>query len=340
MTTHEQRIQALQEFGYNEREAAFLTVAALHGGYFVRRQYNRFVGCRNGTTEIQLVQRAAANRHSRATVFPNNTGVYHLCARPFYEALGDPNNRNRRRRAPAAIKTKLMALDFVLTDPERTYLATEREKVDYFTSERKLSPDFLPAKLYSSERSNEETTRYFVDKFPLFVSSDNADSSPVVSFSYVDSGARSLAGFDTFLNQYSRLFGRLGTLRLFYIAASERHFQAARRRVKSLVALLDSEAANQPYAAGLLEYFRLEHLYETKQFQSLSRDRLIRLKNARRFFNGPDTQSLFELWKKAGDRAVAERIQDRAGYRFSISVDFQTYRLEHSYDFLESFKRR
>ncbi len=100
-----------------------------------------------------------------------------------------------------------MALDFVLTDPERTYLATEREKVDYFTNhEETLVRISYRGKLYSSKQSDDETIRYFVDKFPLFVSSDDADSSPVVSFCYVDSGARSLAGFDTFLNQYSRLF--------------------------------------------------------------------------------------------------------------------------------------
>src|SRR5690606_31078576 len=105
---------------------AFLSLAALHSGYFVRRQYNRFVGCKHGTTVIQLVERTAANRHTRTAVFPNNTGVYHLCSRPFYQALGDPNNRNRRRRSPLAVKTKLMALDFVLVNPNLTYLATEK----------------------------------------------------------------------------------------------------------------------------------------------------------------------------------------------------------------------
>ena len=109
--------------------------------------------------------------------------------------------------------------------------------------------------------------------------------------------------------------------------------------MKSLVALLDSEAAHETYAAGILEYFRLEHLYETGQFQSLTRDRLIRLKRARRLFNGPDTESLFTLWKKDGDRAVSERIQDRGAFRFPISVDFRTFLLEHNYDFLETFSQ-
>ncbi len=289
---------------------------------------------------VQLVERMAANRHCRVTVFPNNTGVFHLSSRPLFEALGDPNNRNRRQRSPSAVKTKLMALDFVLAHPERTYLATECEKVDYFANHGKISPDLLPRKVYSSKHSDDETIRYFIEKFPLFVSSADADSSPVVSFCYVDPGPRTPAGFDTFLNQYSRLFSQLGTLRLFFIADTKRHFQAARRRVKSLVALLNSEAANETYAAGLLEYFRLEHLYETRQFQSLSRDRLIRLKRARRLFNGPDTESLFRLWKAAGDQAVSERIRNHGAFRLPISVDFRTFLLEHNYDFLDTFTRR
>ncbi len=34
-----ERIAALKGLGYTEREAAFLCLAALHGGYFLRRQY-------------------------------------------------------------------------------------------------------------------------------------------------------------------------------------------------------------------------------------------------------------------------------------------------------------
>ncbi|MEJ2083842.1 MAG: hypothetical protein P8Y94_17190, partial [Acidobacteriota bacterium] len=288
------------------------------------------MGCQHGTTVIQLVERTLSNGHSHVTVFPNNTGVYHLSSRPLFEALGDPNNRNRRRRSPSAVKTKLMALDFVLADPERTYLATEREKVDYFANHPKISPDLLPRKVYSSKCSDDETVRYFVDKFPVFVSSAEADSPPVVSFCYVDPGARTPAGFDTFLNQYSRLFRHLGRLRLFYIADTERHFQASRRKVKSLVAFLDSDAAHETYCAGILEYFRLEQLYETGQFHALTRDKLIRLKRARRLFSGPDTESLFRLWKRDGDRAVSEKIQDRGAFSFPISVDFQTCHLERN----------
>ena len=48
--TNAERIQALQRLGYTEREAAFLCLAALHGGYFLRRQYAQFLGREDGGT--------------------------------------------------------------------------------------------------------------------------------------------------------------------------------------------------------------------------------------------------------------------------------------------------
>jgi hypothetical protein len=43
-TAAEARIQAIEKLGYTRQEAAFLVFVALHGGYFVARQFNRFVG--------------------------------------------------------------------------------------------------------------------------------------------------------------------------------------------------------------------------------------------------------------------------------------------------------
>jgi hypothetical protein len=298
------------------------------------------VGCQHGKAVVQLVKRMAARRHSRTIVFPHNTGVYHLCSRPLYQALGDPDNRNRRRRSPIAIKTKLMALDFVLDDPDRIYLSTEREKYDYFAHRRKISPDVLPGKIYSSRRSNDETVRYFVDKFPVFLSPVGAGSPPVISFCYIDPGARSLAGFDTLLSQYSGLLRQLDQVRLCYVADTERHFDTAKRRVKSFIEFLHSDAAGDNYIVGLVEYFRLEHLYETGQFQSLTREDLIRLKKARRTFCDRDTESLFRLWKRDGDGAVSKRIGNRKLSGVPGRVDFVTHHLEHSYAFLETFSTR
>jgi hypothetical protein len=168
--TESERVRALRRFGYNESEASFLCLAALHGGYFVRRQYALFLGGNDGGNVTQLTQKALANGHIRSSTWRQNMQLYHICARPLYEALGQGENRNRRSREVLAIKNKLMGFDFVLAHRRVQFLATEQEKVDYFTRTLELDPSALPAKLYRSRKSAAATTRYFIDKYPVFLS--------------------------------------------------------------------------------------------------------------------------------------------------------------------------
>ena len=44
MTAHAVRCQAIEMLGYTPRQAQFLVLVALHGGYFLRRQYVAFTG--------------------------------------------------------------------------------------------------------------------------------------------------------------------------------------------------------------------------------------------------------------------------------------------------------
>jgi hypothetical protein len=203
-----ERIAALRRFGYGESEAAFLCFAGLHGGYFLRRQYTQFLGCKDGGTVSQLLQKALAKEHVRASTWRQNTQLYHLCARPFYEALGQEDNRNRRRRQLPTIKNKIMCLDFVLAHPTCEYLATELEKLSYFTAALQLEKSLLPVKRYTSH--GQITERYFVEKFPIFLSpSSHPAAPPVVSFCFVDEGSAGLSGFWTFLNRYHWLLANL-----------------------------------------------------------------------------------------------------------------------------------
>src|SRR5688572_2454196 len=96
--TNEDRAEALRQLGYAAREAAFLVLVALHGGYFLRRQYCEFLGKEAGGTAASLVQKVVANGHAKVSLYERNTHVYHLCTRPFYAFLGQTDNRNRRDR--------------------------------------------------------------------------------------------------------------------------------------------------------------------------------------------------------------------------------------------------
>ena len=57
LPTPSERLAALQAFGYTEREAAFLSTAALHGGYFLRRQYCCAIGTQSGGNAAALIDR-------------------------------------------------------------------------------------------------------------------------------------------------------------------------------------------------------------------------------------------------------------------------------------------
>ena len=51
---NDERISRIQSFGYNIPEASFLCAAALHGGFFLRRQYAAFTGKVAGYADVAL----------------------------------------------------------------------------------------------------------------------------------------------------------------------------------------------------------------------------------------------------------------------------------------------
>src|SRR5581483_3221857 len=125
-------IHRLILLGYSERESNFLCLAGLQSGYFLRRQYCQFIGVRAGRPDAELIEKLLARGHATTVAGCNKSVVYHLGARPFYAALTDGDNRNRRMRPPDAIRGRLMALDYVLDHPGPRYLTTEQEKISYF----------------------------------------------------------------------------------------------------------------------------------------------------------------------------------------------------------------
>jgi hypothetical protein len=328
--THSERIQALERFGYTEREARFLCLAALHGGYFLRRQYGEYLQKAVGGTAAALIEKILSNDHAQVATFVSNTHVYHLSARPFYAALGQEDNRNRRMRQPLTVKNKLMGLDFVLAHPHHEYLATEQEKLDYFERTLQVDRASLPVKRYASR--GQVTDRYFIEKYPIFLSAAGREAvPPVVSFCFVDAGMGTVAGFWTFLHQYQRIFAALREFQVIYVATTDYLFPAAaaafRRFSKPGVAVLAD-----PQNARMLAYFEARNRYETKQWDFFDRAKLIRLREERQEFSGAKYDALYEQWKGKGaqemspDPATAELVKTSSWGTFS------TYLLRQNYD--------
>jgi hypothetical protein len=339
LPTPSERVTALQAFGYTEREAAFLSTAALHGGYFLRRQYLSAIGTQSGGNAAALIDKLLTLKHASVAVGCNNSKLYHLYSRPFYATLGEEDNRNRRERPPFAIKNRLMGLDFVLGHSENTYLATEREKVDFFTGRLGIDRSQLPIKRFTSQQSKAITDRFFVDKYPIFITPGDDRKAPQASFCYVDEGVITGSRFGSYLRQYRALFLALAKFNLIYVSASDRLFQAAERDFRHFVAGLES-TANGTEAEGqevrMVEYFEARALYESQRLDSFDRARLIQLRNDRERFSGSRFEALYQTWKTGGEAAILPNSKAPQPNRISIPATFSTHLLKQDFQFFGS----
>ena len=131
--THEERVQAVIDFGFTERQARFVVLVMRHAGVCVPRQYASFAGIANGGRRCnaffdKLVRRGYAHEidcvHNRAR-------LYHVHHKPLYHVIGDVTSRYRRRVSPRLAVERLMLLDAVLPMPDLEWLTTAAEKAAY-----------------------------------------------------------------------------------------------------------------------------------------------------------------------------------------------------------------
>ena len=332
--THTERQAALERLGYNEREARFLSLAALHGGYFLRRQYARFLGVQDGGNVTQLIEKVLNQNHAEAATYKANMHIYHLSARPFYAALGQEDNRNRRRKEAVTIKAKLMGLDFVLDDPDREYLATEREKITFFVNDLGVDRLRLPAKRYAGR--GQVTERYFVEKYPIYYAASlEPMGPPVVSFCYVDPGQASTDGLETFLARYAPLLTCLRRVQLIYVAASSVLFAKAQSAFERFSGA-GSTPQNSRRGAELSEYFEARRLYESRQFESFNRAKLLRLRDLRHAFSGPEIEAQYARWTAGKETALVTDLIETKAPAAARPGAFSTYLLDYSYDLFGS----
>ncbi|MGA2877628.1 MAG: hypothetical protein ABSG13_01625 [Bryobacteraceae bacterium] len=332
----EEAISVFQRFGYDANEAGFLALAAIHSGYFVRRQFAEFLGQERGGNAQRFIEKLLQKRHATFTRYHLNKFVYHIRAKKIYNRLGQTDNRNRRDKAPLTLKRKLMCLDFVLAHRGKRFLETESEKVAYFASDREIPVSALPVRRYVSHNSSRVTDRYFVDKLPIFVDGDptSPGAPPVVHFAYVDEGAETLQGFGTFLKQYGSLFSALKTFEVVYVGATGIWFGKA----ALMFAQIARDSIQIPFTPEELElrdYFEIRRKFEAKDFAGLDTDRIVRYRDEKRQYAEAAYEELFRRWLVEGDSALNRRKPPSGAAHRS----FRTMLVPHDYDILGGIER-
>src|SRR6516225_5482066 len=124
--------QALMEFGYTEEEARFLYLVATHSGYFTCQQFLQFIKVKPGKRSTAFAQKVLEKKHASSKEYLRHGRVFHLLSRNVYEAIGRENVRFRRTHSTEYIRTRLIALDFILRNPGFTYLESEEQKLTFF----------------------------------------------------------------------------------------------------------------------------------------------------------------------------------------------------------------
>ncbi|MFA5907916.1 MAG: hypothetical protein WC815_03980 [Vicinamibacterales bacterium] len=169
------RIEAIEAFGFTERQARFLVAVMVYSGAFLERQYCAFAGIAHGQKTHDFIRRLI-DRKCVTVITPgalHRGRLFHVHFKPLYDAIGEVNNRNRRPATLGRMVERLMLLDAVLADRRHTWLGTERDKVAYFSSliER---PEWVEGELphLTFGEGAQKTIRYFPDKFPIGLDRD------------------------------------------------------------------------------------------------------------------------------------------------------------------------
>jgi hypothetical protein len=295
--TFAERVNAVAALGFRPRQAAFLTTVALHSGYCLRRQYAAFAGCKYGKNVRDFLDGVVEQRLAERITYRANRGsIYHLFGRRLYAAIRQEDNRNRRHASPPLIARKLMFLDFVIAHPAFDWYATESDKVELFVNRLGVPTEILPQRTYEprtlgTRRTDgtrntrapspsrllppTETTRYWIQKLPIFLHGD----SPTVHFVTVVTDAHASA-IEAFVREHTPLLRHLRDWSLHAVVprctASETACAAAYTRALASASLMsiprtDLEwfASTKPLvASGDLRDLKIEDL---KRYRELSR---------------------------------------------------------------------
>lgn len=132
MTTQE-RVQAIADYGFTDRQARFLVLVMRHAGLCIKRQYGAFADIPPGGEKCnaffdRLVRRGFA---ASSACLHNRARLYHLHYKPLYHAIGEPDSRYRRAVPARQVMHRLMRIDAALVSPDLDWLTTRAEKLKW-----------------------------------------------------------------------------------------------------------------------------------------------------------------------------------------------------------------
>src|SRR5712692_7554842 len=302
--TLDERVQAVTTFGLTGRQAAFLVTVMLHAGVCLGRQYCTFAGIAYGRKFHDFFRLLLDRGYATAQPCRHNMArLYHIQYKPLYAAIGEPNNRHRKPTPLPRAVERLMVLDAVLADRDRTWLATEQDKRAHFTLTHRIPPQDLPSLIFRAEDT--ETVRYFPDKLPIGVNRDGE-----YTFLYLVRRPGPIE-FRAFLERHAELLRALRTWTIRLVIP--RHFD----RVAGVYRAAFHEQLAMPLRPINLDDLRW--YFHARQAPSRSSEE--RFDQAARAFRAPRFRALYRAWLERGEpvldatlsAVLADKIERQVG---------------------------
>ena len=277
--TAEDRIQAVSDFGFNERQARFLVTVMLNGGVCVPRQYAQFVGTAYGQNVNAFFDKLVGNGFAvRCSCVHNRARVYQVRYQPLYRAIGEPNSPNRKPIAAGSVTERLMLLDAVISHPDLVWLSTVSDKVAFFAATSSCSPEDLPHKNVFAP-------------FPIGV---DTNARPVFIFVISTWNSDDLRAF---LQRHADLLAALPgwTIRLVLPI----HFEGAKSRFEGIV----RDELASPMSPRSFEELRW-YFEQRRRPMPGGNDEADRFRRVGRAFAGTRWRLLYRRWQTDGDSAL------------------------------------
>ena len=301
----------LRRLGYTERESAFVAIAALQSGFFLRRHFNSFIGRACGALGQQFIERTLRLGHVKEMTGWGNRVIYHFCARDVYAQLGDAHNRNRRQHRPDTIRRRLMILDYVIGLPTEGWLVTDGQRREFLAPPRAGEPGLLP-------NIGVDGGGCPNDRQPLSV-----DPSGQARMVFVDAGLRGFSEWERFLKRRRQL-GRFREAEVVYASCDPARFPSAEAHFRRVVT--GSSADGGIEISRLHAYFTARRLFDERRYEQFDQARLDRLREDRRVYAGQEFEQVYAQWHQQGEEALLGVQGTRPG--------FQCHLLPHPYVWL------
>ena len=212
-------IVALESLGYTKREAAFLYLAAVHSGYFLRRQFDYFIDRNKGSIVMRFLEKARIAGHIQLLDTMHRRQVYHLFYKPIYRLVGAPDSQNRRIKGDADVRARLMRLDYVLENDRERYLENDDAKLNYLCRTRGVDIEVVS--------TADGCLRPALQSALISLADPGQPATSLVRLIFVDEGLLTTAKFERVLRSLDSLLRAVADFELIYVATSDHNFRAA-----------------------------------------------------------------------------------------------------------------